>query len=164
MIDRGNEGQGVGEELLGQSNPLFHLWHQVRAGTLSRAGLQAAIKPVRRAVRKALRQGLACGCAKTAGTCRELLGHEDWLWTFVDVEGVEPTNNEAERQGRPGVLWRKTSGGTDRARGSRFVERVLTVVHACRRQGKNVLDYLSECVEAYRRGRPPPRLLAGALS
>jgi transposase len=160
MIDRGNKGKGVGEELLGQSNTLFHLWHQVREGTLSRAGFQAAIKPVRRAVRKALQQGVACGCVKTAGTCRELLGHEAWLWTFVDVEGVEPTNNEAEREGRPGVLWRKTSGGTDSAHGSRFVERVLTVVHTCLRQGKNVLDYLVECIRAERHGRGPPRLLA----
>src|SRR3712207_7179962 len=53
-------------------------------------------------------------------------GHEEWLWTFVDSEGVEPTNNEAERAERHGVLWRKTSGGTDSPQGSRFVERVLS--------------------------------------
>src|SRR5215468_234107 len=76
MIDRGNQGQAIGQALLGQSNRLFHLWHQVREGTLTRAKFGAAIEPVRRAVRRALRRGLLCGCAKTAGTCQELLAHE----------------------------------------------------------------------------------------
>jgi transposase len=100
-----------------------------------------------------------CGCGKTAGTCNELLEHEEWLWTFVQTEGVEPTNNEAERAERHGVLWRKTSGGTDSPAGSRFVERILTVVETCHRQGKKVLDYLSGCIEAYRLGQTPPSLL-----
>src|SRR5262249_41558193 len=127
MIDRGKPGKAIGEGLLGQSNALFHLWHQLREGKLSRRRFQQAMKPVREAVRLVLQRGARCRCRKTAGTCKELLGHEDWLWTFVDVEGVEPTNNEAERTERLGVLLRKTSGGTDSLQGSRFVERVLTV-------------------------------------
>jgi transposase len=161
MIDRGHQGQAIGEALLEQSNRLFHLWHQLKAGKLSRAKFRQAMEPVRRAVRRALRRGLTCGCSKTAGTCQELLGHEDWLWTFVSVKGVEPTNNEGERAERPAVLWRKTSGGTDSAQGSRFVERVLTVIDTCRKQGKNALDYLCDCVHAWRHGRAPPSLLAG---
>ena len=160
IIDRGNRGQASGEALLGQSNRLFHLWHQVREGTLTRAEFGAAIEPVRRAVRRALRRGLLCGCARTAGTCRELLAHEEWLWTFVSVPGVEPTNNEAERSERRAVLWRKTSGGTDSPQGSRFVERVLTVIDTCRKQGKNALEYLCDCIHAWRHGRAPPFLLA----
>jgi transposase len=163
MIDRDNEGKGIGEALLGQSNTLFHLWHQVKAGTLSRALFREAVQPVRQAVRRALRRGRACGCSKTAGTCKELLAHEEWLWTFVDVAGVEPTNNAGERAERQGVLWRKTSGGTDSPQGSRFVERVLTVVQTCRQQGKNVLAFLGDCIDAWRHGRAPPPLLAGGL-
>jgi transposase len=159
MIDRGQPGQVIGESLLEQSNRLFHLWHQVRAGQLSRQGMSEAMKPVRAAVRKALQRGAKSRCRKTAGTCKELLDHEDWLWTFVDVDGVEPTNNEAERTERHGVLLRKTSGGTDSRPGSRFVERILTVVHTCRRQGKQVLDYLSACIETWRHGRDPPSLV-----
>ena len=77
---------------------------------------------------------MACGCAKTAATCRELLAGETHLWTFVRVEGVEPTNNAAERALRHAVIWRKISGGTDSEAGSRFVERMLTVVATCRQQ------------------------------
>jgi transposase len=163
MIDRDNEGRAIGRALLGQSNALFRLWHQVKQGALSRAQFRAAIPPVRQAVRRALRRGRACGCSKTAGTCKELLAHEGWLWTFVSVEGVEPTNNTAERAERQGVLWRKTSGGTDSPHGSRFVERVLTVVQTCRQQGKDVLQYLSACIEAWRHGRAPPPLVAVGL-
>jgi transposase len=159
MIDRGNQGQAIGQALLEQSNRLFHLWHQVREGTLARAKFRAAIEPVRRAVRRALRRGLLCGCGKTAGTCQELLAHEGWLWTFVRVQGVEPTNNEGERSERRAVLWRKTSGGTDSPQGSRFVERVLTVIDTCRKQGKKALEYLCDCVHAWRSGRAPPSLL-----
>jgi len=77
----------------------------------------------------------------------------------VDADGVEPTNNEGERSERHGVLLRKTSGGTDSQQGSRFVERILTVVQTCRRQGKRVLDYLSTCIEAWRHGCAPPSLV-----
>jgi transposase len=163
MIDRGKPGKAIGESLLGQSNTLFHLWHQLREGKLSRPRFQEAMKPVREAVRLALQRGQKGRCSKTAGTCKELLSHEQWLWTFVDVQGVEPTNNEAERTERHGVLLRKTSGGTDSPQGSRFVERILTVVHTCRQRGKKVLDYLSTCVQAWRHNRAPPSLLASGL-
>jgi len=163
MIDRHNAGKTIGEALLEQSNTLFHLWHQVKQGTQSRAWFQAAIRPVRQAMRRTLRRGQTCECSKTAGTCMELLAHEEWLWTFVNVEGVEPTNNTGERAERQGVLWRKTSGGTDGPQGSRFVERVLTVVQTCHQQGKKVLDYLSACIHAWRHGRAPPSLLADGL-
>jgi transposase len=159
MIDRGQPGQAIGERLLAQSNTLFHLWHQLRAGQLSRPQFQQAMKPVREAVKRTLLRGTKSRCRPTAGTCKELRDHEPWLWTFVDTEGVEPTNNEAERTERHGVLWRKTSGGTDSPQGSRFVERVLTVVHTCRRQGKKVLDYLSACIDAWRQDRLPPSLV-----
>jgi transposase len=159
MIDRGQPGKVIGERLLAQSNTLFHLWHQFRAGQLSRRRLQQALKPVREAVTSVLQRGAKSRCRKTAGTCKELLGHEPWLWTFVDTEGVEPTNNAGERAERPGVLLRKTSGGTDSRQGSRFVERILTVVETCRRQGKRVLDYLSACIEAWRHGCDPPSLV-----
>ena len=117
------------------------------------------MRPVQEAVRRTLQRGQRGPCGKTAGTCRELLGHQDWLWTFVDVDGVEPTNNEGERTGRPGVILRKISGGTDSRQGSRFVERVLTVVETCRRQGQKALAYRSACSEAWRHDRAPPSLM-----
>ena len=84
---------------------------------------------------------------------------EEGLWAFARVEGVEPTNNAVERALRHAMIWRRISGGTDSADGSRFVERTLTVVETCRQQGRNVLEYLTTCVEADCRGQPLPSLL-----
>ena len=69
---------------------------------------------------------------KAAALCRQLQKWWPALWTFARVEGVEPTNNGAERALRPAVLWRKGSFGADSEAGSRFAERLLTVVASCR--------------------------------
>jgi transposase len=119
---------------------------------------------VRFPFREDLRRGVKCGCSKTAGTCRELLAGEPHLWTFVRVEGVEPTNNDAERALRHGVIYRKTSGGTESEAGSRFVGRMLSVVATCRQQEINVLDYLSRCYQAHLEGQPVPSLLSAATT
>ena len=126
MIDRGGGGKKAGGVLLALSDELFHHWHRVRDGTLrwDRFGRTAA----RRAFRRSLEDGSRCDCAKTAATCRAVLKVEEGLWTFARVEGVEPTNNAAERALRHAVIWRRVSGGTDGAGGSRFAERMLTVV------------------------------------
>ena len=96
---------------------------------------------------------------KTAGTCRDILKRREALWTFVQVEGVEPTNKAAERSIRPGVLWRKGSFGTQSAAGSRFVESMMTVVTTLKQQQRNVLEYLTAACEAALRGAAAPSLL-----
>jgi transposase len=162
MVDRGGESAEVGRLLLGHSERLFGWWHRVRDGTMARATLRTNVAIMRFSFREDLRRGLASGCARTAGTCRELLAGETHLWTFVRVEGVEPTNNDAERALRHGVIYRKLSGGTDGEVGSRFVERILTVVATCRQQDINVLDYLTRCYQAHLDGQPAPSLLPAA--
>ena len=56
-------------------------------------------------------------------------------------------------------LGRKGSFGSDSVVGSRFVERLLTVVASCRQQARRVLDFLVAAGEAALRGCPPPSLL-----
>ena len=81
------------------------------------------------------------------------------LWTFARVQGPEPTNNVAERALRPAVLWRKGSFGSDSDAGSRFAERLLTVVATCRRQGQHLLDFLVAASDAALRGIAAPSRL-----
>ena len=159
MIDRGGDGENIGKQLLSLSNRLFHSWHKVRDGTLEWGPFQERINPLRGEVRRALQEGVRCPCTKTAATCFEILKVEEGLWTFARGKGVEPTNNAVERALRHAVIWRRISGGTDSADGSRFVERTLTVVATCRQQGRTVLDYLNACFEADRRGQALPSLL-----
>lgn len=45
----------------------------------------------------------------TSATCMDFLNRFDTLWLFVYTDGVEPTNNLAERGLRHGVIWRKLS-------------------------------------------------------
>jgi hypothetical protein len=79
----------------------------------------------------------------------------------VEVERVEPTNNAAEQALRQAVIWRKLSFGTQSAVGSRFVERLLTVVETCRRQQRNVFSWLVDAVEARFAGKTAPSLSSG---
>ena len=151
MIDRKNAGSEIGELLLTHADILFEHWQKVRDGTRKRRWFE--IKQavwLREEVRLLLERGAGCGCAKTAGVCREILAVEASLWTFASVAGVEPTNNAPERAVRHAVCWRKTSYGTDSERGSRFVERVLTVVASCRAQRLGVLEFLTRAVDPLR--------------
>ncbi len=97
--------------------------------------------------------------AKTVRTCQQLLKVEPALWTFVTTEGVEPTNNAAERALRPAVLWRKNSFGSQSAEGSLFVSRMLTVVTSLRAQNRPVLEYLVQACRAARQNKSAPSLL-----
>jgi transposase len=125
---RGGASEEIGEALLEQAHQMFTWWHRVREGTLARSTFRSYMTPLRREVERLLEVGSQCGVAKTEGTCREILKRREALWTFVQVEGVEPTNNMAERSIRPGVQWRKGSFGTQSEAGSRFVESMMTVV------------------------------------
>jgi transposase len=159
MVDRGGESAEVGRRSMEHSDVLFGWWYRVRDGTPTRSSFRLYVSWLRSCLRQDLRRGAACSCPKTAGTCRELLAGEAHLGTFVRVEGIEPTNNDAERALRHGVIARKTSGGTARESGGRFVERMLSVVATCRQQEISVLDYLTRCDQAHLDGQPAPSLI-----
>ncbi len=157
MIDRRDRGSGSGQDLLMYADILADHWPAVRDGRRTREWFGSEILPwLREEVRHHLEDGSRCGCVKTVGVCRELLAIESSLWIFASRAGVEPTNNAAERAVRHAVCWRKTSYGTDSERGSRFVERMLSVVASCRAQGRGVMEFLTKAIMAYQDqiGRP----------
>ena len=156
---RGGVSETIGDALLEQAHQMFTWWHRVREGTLARSTFRSYMTPLRREVERLLEVGSQCGVAKTEGTCREILKRRQALWTFVQVAGVEPTNNTAERAIRPGVQWRKSSFGTQSETGSRFVESMMTVVATLKHQKRNVLDYLTAAHEAALHGEAAPSLL-----
>lgn len=159
LVERGGPSQRLGERFLVQVELLFRLWQRVRDGTLERQDFQTQVAPIRAQVHQLLCEGAALAHPKTCHTCENLLRLEPALWTFVDREGVEPTNNHAERCLRRAVLWRRRSFGTQSEMGSRFVERVLTTVTTLRQQKRDVLDYLTAACAAAIRGDKPPSLL-----
>jgi transposase len=150
----------LGHDLMRPTKEMFALWKNVRDGTLSRRSFKRRMKPIRTKIDALLLRGYFN--ARTRGFCKELVEHGQCLWTFVETVGIEPTNNAAEQALRHAVIWRKLSFGTQSASGSRFVERLLTVIETCRRQQRNTFAWLTDAVEAHINRTPPPSLLLGA--
>jgi len=159
FTDRGAKAARIGNALLTQVDRMFELWRRVRDRTLARSSFQVYMSPIRQTIEDLLRKGTGCGESKTEGMCDMILKVAPALWTFVRVEGIEPTNNAAERAIRPAVLYRKGCFGTHSAQGSRFVERILTVTTTLRQQDRNVLDFLTQACVAAAHGHRPPSLL-----
>jgi transposase len=152
----------LGHDLLRPTRELFRQWSRCRDGTIPRAELKGCLVPIRRAVEGLLLRGRFSGHPQLVGMCRELYEHRDWLWTFLEHEDVEPTNNASERSLRHAVIWRKLSFGTQSPGGSRFVETMLTVIETCRQQSRNVFDYVTAAVQMHFAHQPTPSLLPRA--
>jgi transposase len=138
---------------------LFKLWQQYKNGALSRAELATQMEPVRQRLQRALQRGRDSPDKKARRFCKRLLKVYPALWTFVKVEGVEPTNNFAERSLRPAVLWRKGSFGSNSKKGCEFVAIILTIVQTLRLQNKPVLESIAQAVAAARAGQAVPSLI-----
>ena len=155
LVDGGTKpGVQTGKAGLRLSRKVFKRWGQFQEGKMGRKRLMAHMEGLNKRMEKILRRGREGPDKKTARFCGRVLKLQEALWTFAREEGVEPTNNAAERAVRPAVLWRKSSYGNRSESGCRFVERILTAVQTLRLQNRNVLDYLTLAVEASRLRRP----------
>ena len=164
MVDSRNVAtQAVGKELLMHLKNLFKWWRKVKEGRLTRDFFRGYIKnTLAPQIEALLEEGSRCGhTSKYDGMCRKILRHKECLWTFAWFEGVEPTNNEAERALRHAVIWRRTSFGSGGENGSghRFVERILTVIATLKQHGRGVQKYLEHLFKSMTRGQPAPSLL-----
>jgi len=148
------------QHLLDLSDDLFLVWHLYKGGWIDQVALQQARIAVQLAMREKLQAGAASPWPKIASFSRELVEHWDALWTFRRVEGIEPTNNLAERALRHAVLWRKGCFGSRSAAGCRFVERMLSVRATCVQQQRSLFAFVSEAVEAAWAGRTAPILVS----
>ena len=149
----------IGLALLDEEKLLFSWWHRVRDGTLARSTFQNYVVGLRQRTEALLQKGTICGHPKIEAMCREILSVAPAMWTFVRLEGVEPTNNSAERAIRRFVIWRKICFGTHSKDGSLFAERMMTVVCTLKQQGRNVVDYVTNSVDAALRNECPKSLL-----
>jgi transposase len=158
LLDYYAEETRWAQPLLDLSDELFLAWHLYKGGWIDRVTLQQGLLPVRSAMRQQLPDGVGSAYPKIAGFSHELLKHWDALWTFAQVEGIEPTNNAAEQALRHAVLWRKSSFGSRSAAGCRFVERILSIYATCRQQGRSFITLVTEAVRAAWSGAPAPIL------
>lgn len=149
----------LGDSLLLLTQSVFHEWHRIRDGTSSRADFHRHSLALRVYIETWLERGVALEIRGVSGSCADILAHRAALWTFADECGVEPTNNEAERELRGFVLWRKRCFGSQSERGNRFAERIMTVTHTLRKQKRHVLSFLTEACSAALEDRPAPSLI-----
>lgn len=164
FAERDGPAGDLGRELLDYTGILFEYWNDYRYGDLGRDVFRAWMAPVRQQVEALLERAVAADIAGLSGSCADILEHRPALWTFVERDSVEPTNNHAERELRAFVLWRKRSFGTQSDRGNRFAERLMTVAHTARKQGSNVLEFLTACCVAHLDGGSAPSLFEPDLA
>ncbi len=151
----------IGQELYGLAKKILKMRRRVRDGTLQWRTFQKRMAPLMKRVEDLLEEGANGKCA-LSGKCRRIIKHREYLWTFVHDQSVDPTNNLAERIVRQGVLWRKSSFGTQSQRGARYVERILTVCATCRLQGRSIIEYLRDACRSHLSGIPAPSLIKTA--
>jgi transposase len=158
-LDRGGEGAAVGAAGLAAVKRIFERWRDFRQGAIDRPALAAAIRPARDELQRILETQENCADKRVRCFCRKILAVFPALWTFTRIDGVEPTNNHAERTLRLAVIWRKISFGSHSEGGCRFAERILTVAQTLRLQKRNVMNYLEQALEASRADRAIPSIL-----
>ena len=144
------------------SDAAFHHWHACEDGVIDRPELTRRMKPIRAEIEQRLaqiRDGDEKAFTKKArGSAGDILRLKHALWAYIDHEGVTPTNNDAERALRKAVLWRKGSFGANSEAGCRFVERMLTITGTARRQGLDVLAWITQAIQAELDGDPLTQL------
>lgn len=148
-----------GEHGLAICEELFWTW-EIFQHTRDRKELRRRIRALRRQLKAILRtySGKQARYRYTRGMARNLLKVWPALWTFADHQGIEPTNNHAERALRGSVIYRKLSLGNQSADGERRIERLLSVHTTCRLQRRPLHDYLVQALAAHSRGDPAPLL------
>lgn len=160
--ERGGVDGAVGSWVLELFGKILGAWRAYRRGELTREAFVVRLTARQEELRTPLRWGSEAGTRPTRALCNDLLDRWESLWTWLEVEDGEPTNNAAERALRPAVLWRKSSFGHQSDTGEQFVERMLTTVMTLRLQRRNLWDYLVQTCEAAAHGQAAPSLLPRA--
>ena len=153
MGERSGQAGRIGRRLLGCGYGLFR-WRTAGKTTATQ------FEPLQRRIHRALEEGATQkGCSRTANTCANLLKVWPALWGFIAHPGVEPTNNAAEQALRSIALKRKISGPTRSRRGDEFLACGFSAYETCRRQGRDLIDYLHGAIVAWIDKTAPPSLM-----
>jgi transposase len=151
----------IGEELLFYQQRLFNIWHRYKNNKISFSIISKAVAPIQKNIERCLEKAINYSHKQTANTCKNLLKSFSALWTFTENEGVEPTNNHAERQIRPYVIYRKLSFGTQSTRGTKYLERIMSIITTCKQQLTDSFKYIKESIINYNKNIGPSLLFHG---
>ena len=90
-------------------------------------------------------------------SARILKYHNEFL-TFVEVPGVSPNNNHAERMIRPNVIFRKISFQNMSRKGADAHEVLMSLLQSLRLQGRTPIPFFKTAYLKHRQGNPAPIL------
>ena len=156
---RSPDGVNFSKSMLAEIGRMFALWHAFREERLDRKTLVLKSGPIRARMGRCLQSYHTSDDYDVRQTAKSLLKHWEGLFTFLYHDGVEPTNNMAERALRPAVQWRKICFGNQSEDGEVLTARLLTVTRTCKLQQKDPLAFLVDSIVAQRSGLPAPSLI-----
>lgn len=140
----------IGKKLLKAYERLFKFWKtEYDSNMLTFKKPRKRLRYFKARLLRHVREGMQCEHKATARTCTNIWESIDSLWNFFEIPNVPPTNNHAERQLRPLVISKKLTFGTQSERGSRFIERIFSVVATCKQQQKDVLNFIIEALHQW---------------
>jgi len=145
--------------MLKETGTLFSYWHAFKQAGCTREELWQASALIRGRMKSSCARYQNSSDKEVRKRAAGFLKNWDILFTFLRVEGIEPTNNAAERAIRPAVQWRKICFGNQSSDGERFTERILTVTRTCQMRQKNAFQFLTHLMSAFFRQEPLPSLL-----
>ena len=154
-----NEAIIFGKTLERLRKKIMSIWYNFKDGEISRSELINKSEPIINLMKKCFskHQHSQQRCVRTLS--RKLLKHFDYLFVFIHIEGVEPTNNISEQGIRSAVQWRKLCFGNKSDAGAVLTSRLLTATRTCLLHKRNSLEYLGNVIKAYRYGTKIPSLL-----
>ena len=158
-LTKNNEVEQFCRDALAEHAKLFRLWHKFRDGRIDRSQLKLRSIPIEQRLFALGERHLDSSSRDVRNHAAVLFDHIPRLFLFIELEGVEPSNNGAERELRPLVQVRKVSFGNRSANGELATSCLFTVAETCRIQGRDVLAYLSDAITSHRRRQQPASLL-----
>lgn len=133
----------IGKNLLECESNLFKIWHEYKSEKITHDELLRQAKPIQQRVGELLEQGLYTDpVLKIVRFCKNLLENFNALWTFLEMDNLEPTNNHAERSLRPSVIWRKKYFCTRSNYGTEYVSRSASINMTCKLQKKSSFNFM----------------------
>jgi transposase len=150
--------QNYGRRVVEALRTLFHTLH--RRERLAPARYERAMRKAKADLIATARR--APDRTEAQNIAKRFRANATSYFTFMDVPGVEPTNNRAEQAIRHVVIDRRVTQGTRGSAGQRWCERIWTTLATCAEQGRTAFAFLEAAIRAKLAGQAAPSLLPAA--
>jgi len=145
-----------GGQLLDWLKKLFKTLH--RSDELTDAGFARRMDQIKKGFLSRMRRPPNHKLAKNLA--RRFKGKAaETYFRFLTDPAVEPTNNGSERAIRHTVIDRRITQGTRGDTGMRWCERIWTTIATCKKQDRNVFEFIHKSLLAYWTNKDYPLLL-----